>query len=235
MRITTTFLLLCIAGLAQSDAPHKLASRAESSSAMLDDTRELCDTIGGRPTGSRACDRAVDLAANKFREAGVQNVSVERFTVGRLWLPETAEASAVAPATFPLRIAAAPMSPSTKGIIEAKVVDIGEGSPESFEKAAGSLKGAIVLVHSTEMKSFDDLFAEYLKNPGLIEGARKYGVAALLLESTRPRGLLYRHPISLTMDLAPFLLRSLRASRPNALLDWRNTAMFAFASPSRTG
>lgn len=205
MSLTSRFtcLLFCGALFAQSDAPQKLASRAETSSALLDYTRELCDTVGGRPTGSPACDRAVDWAAKKFRDAGIQKVSVEPFTVPRLWLPGTAEASATAPEKWTLRIAAAPMSPSTKGAIEAKLVDVGDGSPEAFAKAAGSLKGAIALVRSNEMKTFDDLFAEYLKNPGLIESSQKYGLAALLLESTRPRGLLYRHPISLTNDLAP--------------------------------
>lgn len=201
-------VLICAAALAQSDAPRELASRAETGSALLDDTRELCDTVGGRPTGSAACDRAVNWAAKKFRDAGIQKVNVEAFTIPRLWLPGTAEASATAPEKWILRIAAAPMSPSTKGAIEAKLVDVGEGTPEGFAKAdaangEGSLRGAIALVRSNEMKTFDDLFAEYLKNPNLREASQKYGLAALLLESTRPRGLLYRHPISLTMDLAP--------------------------------
>src|ERR1039457_5328128 len=105
---------LCSAALfAQSDSSRKLVSRAETSSAMLDDTRELCATVGGRPTGPAACDRAVNWAPKKFRDAGIQKVGVETFTVPRLWLPGTAEASATAPEKFPLRIAAAPMSPST--------------------------------------------------------------------------------------------------------------------------
>ena len=195
--------LFCTVLLAQNDAPRRLASRTETSTAMLDDTRELCDTIGGRPTGSPACDRAVNWAAKKFRDAGIEKVAVETFTIPRLWLAGTAEASATAPASFPLRIAACPMSPSTKGVLEAKLVDVGDGSPPAFAKAAAMLRGAIVLVHASEMKTLDDLFAEYLRNPGLKEAVQKYGVAALLLESTRPRGLLYRHPISLTMDLAP--------------------------------
>lgn len=214
MQKSVLCLLLGTALFAQSDPPHRLASRAESSAALLDDTRELCDTIGGRPTGSPACDRAVNWAARKFRDAGIQKVSVEPFTISRLWLPGTAEASATAPEKWTLRIAAAPMSPSTKGALEAKLVDVGGGSPEEFAKSAGSLKGAIALVHSNEMKTFGDLFAEYQKNPSLLESARKYGLAALLLESTRPRLLLYRHPISLTNDLAPVPTALVSGSMP---------------------
>ena len=67
------------------------------------------------------------------------------------------------------------MSPSTKGVLEAKLVDVGDGSPEAFAKAAGPLRGAIVLLHASEMKTLDDLFAEYLRNPGLNEASRNTG------------------------------------------------------------
>lgn len=170
---------------------------------MTDDLRELCDSIGGRPTGSQACERAVDWAAAKFRGAGLAHVAVEPYTISRVWLPGTIAVEAVAPAQFTIRAAAAPMSPSTAVAIEAQVVDVGDGSPEAFAKAASQLKGAIVLVRSNEMKTFDDLFAEYFRNPGINDAAKRYGVAAVLLESSRPRGLLYRHPVVFGTELAP--------------------------------
>ncbi|HYL78776.1 MAG TPA: M20/M25/M40 family metallo-hydrolase [Bryobacteraceae bacterium] len=190
-------------GLFAQDEPHRLAARAQGNTPIFQDLRELCDGIGGRPTGSAAADRAIEWAAKKFRDIGIENVSVEPFTAPSLWLPVSAEASALAPARFNLRIAAAPMSPSTKAPIEAKLVDAGDGTPEAFAKLGASVKGAIVLVHSSEMKTFDDLFAEYMRNVGLIAAAKKYQPAAMLLESTRPRGLLYRHPISLDTNYAP--------------------------------
>lgn len=188
---------------AQSDPARRLADRARGDTPLLGDLRELCDTIGGRPTGSQACDRAAEWAAKKFRDAGIQNVSVEPFTGQSLWLPDSASASAVAPVKFNIRIAAAPMSPSTKGTLEARLLDAGEGKPEDFAKLGAALKGSIVLVHSAEMKTFDDLFAEYVRNTTLLESAQKYQPGAMLLESTRPRGLLYRHPISLDTSYAP--------------------------------
>lgn len=167
------------------------------------DVRELCDTIGGRPTGSPACDRAIEWAAKKFRDIGIQNVSVEPFTGQSLWLPGSAEASVIAPVKFNIRIAAAPMSPSTNGTLEGRLLDAGEGKPEDFARLGSSIKGAIVLVHSAEMKNFDDLFAEYFRNNTLLDSAHKYQPAAMLLESTRPRELLYRHPISLDTTYSP--------------------------------
>ena len=198
-----SFLLLCVCASAQQNAPQLLAARALGDTPLLKDLSELCDNIGGRPTGSAACDRAIDWASRKFHEAGIQKVSVESFKIPNLWLPVSAEASVTAPETFSIRIAAAPFSPSTKGWLDAALIDVGDATPEAFATFGNTLRGAIVLVHSKEMKTFDDLFAEYMRNASLLEAMRKYQPAAMLLESTRPRGLLYRHPITLDSSLAP--------------------------------
>jgi carboxypeptidase Q len=196
------WLLLPLLGLSQ-DTPHRLAARAQGDTPLITDLRELCDGIGGRPTGSPACDRAIEWAAKKFRDIGIRNVSVEPFQAQNMWLAVSAEASAVSPAAFNIRIAAAPLSPSTQGTIEARIIDAGEGTPEDFARLGGAVKGAIVLVHSAEMKNFDDLFAEYMRNAVLTDAARRLQPVAMLLESTRPRGLLYRHPISLDLSYGP--------------------------------
>ena len=185
---------------AQTDAQtaQRLADRAIGQTPLMDDLRELCDRVGGRPTGSAACERAVDWGAAKFRAAGVDDVKLEPFTVPNLWLGETAAAECLAPEHFNVRLAAAPYSPSTptNRPLEARLVLAGDGSPEAFAKLGPRARGAIALVTSDEMKTLDDLFAEYLRNTALVAAARKAQVAALLLQSTRPRGLLYRHPVS---------------------------------------
>ena len=110
-----TFLLffasLAIGG--EDDAPQRLAARALGDTPMFSDLRELCDGIGGRPTGSPAARRAVDWAARKFRDAGLKSVTVEPFRIPNLWLPGTAEAAAISPESFPIRLAAAPFPPAT--------------------------------------------------------------------------------------------------------------------------
>ncbi len=63
---------------------------------------------------------------------------------------------------------------------------------EDFAKA-GNIAGAILLVHSEEMQKWDDLFAEYLKAPGVIDRAVKAKALAIAFQSTRPHDLLYRH------------------------------------------
>jgi carboxypeptidase Q len=192
---------------AQSDSQtaQRLADRAIGQTPLMDDLRELCDQIGGRATGSPACERAVQWGAAKFRAAGVADVKIEPFDVPNLWLGQTAAAECVAPEHFNVRLAAAPYSPSTPvgRPLEAQLVLAGDGSPEAFAKLGARARGAIALVTSDEMKTLDDLFAEYLRNSSLVAAARKAQVAALLLQSTRPRGLLYRHPVSFVAQPVP--------------------------------
>ena len=202
--VISCIVLALLAGSlsAADDAPGKLAARALGPTPIFSDLSELCDGIGGRPTGSDALNRAVDWAARKFVDAGYSNVKLESFTIPHLWLPGAADAAAIAPERFPIRIAAAPFTPSTNGPVELRVVDAGEGSEHEFTALGERARGAAVLVHSSEMKTFDDLFAEYLRNAPLLAAAQKAGAAALLLESTRPRGLLYRHPLTFDGSLA---------------------------------
>ncbi len=107
----------------------------------MQDLHELCDGIGGRPTGSPACERAIAWAAAKFQAAGADSVTLESFPVPKSWVPEAAEGECVAPERFALRIAAAPYSGSTNGSVEARVVDAVEGTPEAFAKLGRRLAG----------------------------------------------------------------------------------------------
>jgi carboxypeptidase Q len=184
-----------ILGAQTNDAPARLVARSFGETPIFSDLQELCDGIGGRPTGSPAAEKAIEWGARKFQAAGI-HTSLEPFQIPNLWLPVSAEASAIAPQQFLVRLAAAPFTASTPGAIEARVVDAGEGSEADFARLGARANGAIALIHSREMKTFDDLFAEYVRNSSLIAAAKKAGVAALLLQSTRPRGLLYRHPMS---------------------------------------
>jgi carboxypeptidase Q len=209
--VITAAAFVCLAG---DDAQQRLAGRALGPTPLLSDLQELCDRIGGRPTGSPACERAVQWASAKFKAAGADSVATESFTVPKLWLPEAAEAECVAPEKFPLRIASAPHSASTSGAIEARLVDAGEGTPEAFANLGERARGAIALVSSKEMKTLDDLFADYMKSGPMLEAARKAQIAALLLQSTRPHGLLYRHPLAMTNE--PFTLPAAIVSREQA-------------------
>jgi len=207
--VSTTFLAilwafstaLC-ADPATHDAARQLAGRALGSTPMINDLEELCDGVGGRPTGSPACDRAVEWAVAKFRAAGL-DVTVEPFTVPALWLGGSTDSDVTVPERFPLRLAAAPYTPSTQGAIEARLVDAGDGSSSAFEKLGGGAHGAVALVHTHVLKTFDDLFAEYNMDAPMLAAAQKAAVAAILFESSRPCGQLYRHPMTGNSVMAP--------------------------------
>ena len=68
------------------------------------------------------------------------------------------------------------------------------------------------------MHSLEDLFAEYMKNATILEAARQAGVVAILLESSRPRGLLYRHPMTVNGTIDPDAGRGRRARAGGAAL-----------------
>ena len=195
-------ILVAVLNAQTTDPPERLAARSLTGTPMFADLKELCDGIGGRPTGSPAARHAIEWAASKFRAAGLNPV-LEPFTMPNLWLPVSAEATAIAPQQFPIRLATAPFTASTQGTIEAMVVDAGQGTEADFRRLGMRAKGAIALVHSQEMKTFDDLFAEYVRNQPLVTAAEKAGVAVLFLQSSRPRGLLYRHPMSFDGSLVP--------------------------------
>ena len=194
-----TFLLALLLSRADDVAP--LLARVRASNAMVDDLRELCDSVGGRPTGSPAGTRAEKWAARKLRDAGVP-VTLESYTLPATWRSRAAAAEAIAPAAFPLRIAAAPFTASTNGTIEGTLVDFGDGAPDMLAKVPES-KGKIALVRTGIMGSLDDLFGDYMRINALLETAKRTGVAAMLIESSQRRSLLYRHPMSLDGSIVP--------------------------------
>lgn len=213
MKKTTFALVLALAstafaaesqGPAPKDAAARLSARELGETPMLSDLEEMCDRIGGRPTGSPACERAVDWAVAKWKAAGL-SVRTETFSIPTRWLGGSASARVLAPEEFALRVVATPYAPGTPGgkALDARVVDAGEGTEADFARLGASAKGAILLVRSKEMKTLDDLFAEYIANGPLMAATAKSGAAALLLQSSHPRGLLDRHPITLDASLAP--------------------------------
>ncbi len=181
---------------APADPRPALLKRAAGETPLAKDLEDLCDHVGGRATGTAACTRAVAWAQARFQSIGLPKVSTESFSVPVRWVPGTAEVRVVAPESFAVRSAAAPMSPSMAAPLEARLVDAGEGTAADFVRLGKSAAGAILLVHQKPMKSLDDLFEEYMKSPPLLAAAHASGVAAVLLESTRLRGLLYRHPVA---------------------------------------
>ena len=66
-----------------------------------------------------------------------------------------------------------------------RAIDVGQDRRRNSRRV-GDVAGALLVVHSEEMKKWDDLFAEYLRAPGIIDRAVKAKALAIAFQSTRP-------------------------------------------------
>ncbi len=183
-------------------ATPKIISNALGPSPMEENLRRLTDEIGGRMTGSPAMSRAIAWAIAAFRQAGVDDVRAEKYTIPVSWSEGATRLDVLVENPFPVRLVSVGWSPGTPAAgIEANLLDIGEGGEADFARVGAAAKGNILLVHSELLRTWDDLFNEYAHAPGVIDRAARAGAAAILWMATRERGLLYRHQNSLTGEL----------------------------------
>jgi carboxypeptidase Q len=185
---------VCAPGRSCSEIAPQVIQSAEGPSPLAENLRYLTDTIGGRISGSEAADKAAGWAVEAFRHAGVDEVHTEKFTIPVGWSEGKTRVEVLAPVPFPLRLVSTGWSPPTPaGGITANIVDVGNGDASGFAKAGAAVNGAIVLVHSKILVTWDDLEDEYAIAPGIIARAKGAGAAAIFWMSTRPDMLLYRH------------------------------------------
>jgi carboxypeptidase Q len=182
-------------------APQMIQS-ALGPSPLEENLRYLTDTIGGRVTGTPAADRAADWAVQAFRQAGVDEVHTERFSIPIGWTEGRTHLEVLVPASFPVRVVSIGWSPAIpEGGITADVVDAGIGDQAGFAKAGATANGAIVLIHSKFLVTWDDLASEYSVGPAIIGRAMRAGAVGVLWMSSRPNLLLYRHTLAINGEL----------------------------------
>jgi carboxypeptidase Q len=184
----------CSVGKSCAELAPSMIQSALGASPLEENLRHLTDSIGGRLTGSPEADRAVGWAVEAFRRSGVDEVHTEKFTIPVGWGEGHTQVQVLSPEPFPVRLVSIGWSPPTpEGGITSDVVDAGNGDDAGFQKAGASAKGAIVLVHTNLLVTWDDLNEEYKTDAEIIGRALKAGVAAIFWMSTRPNLLLYRH------------------------------------------
>ncbi len=184
------------------EATPRIIAHALGPSPLEENLRHLTDEIGGRMTGSPAMTRAIAWALEAFRQAGVDEVHREKYTLAVSWSEGATQMEILAPVAFPVRLVSVGWSPATPpGGLVADIVDVGAGNESDFARVGGAARGTLVLVHSEIARTWDDLFNEYLRAPGIIDRARRSGAEAILWMATRERGLLYRHQNTLTGEL----------------------------------
>ena len=183
--------LLLSVSLAQN-ATDRVIDAALKPSSLQANLERLTDQIGGRVPGTPAMQAAVDWGVQAFKAAGADSVHTETFSIASSWAEGATQMNVVAPEKFRVRAISLAWAPGLAAQHRVPVIDIGAATADDFVKA-GNFAGAVLLVHSEEMQTWDDLFAEYLKAPGIMDQAVRGKALAIAFQSTRPHDLLYRH------------------------------------------
>jgi carboxypeptidase Q len=239
MKTKLAVCLIVMWGLAAFAQDHadQLITEALKPSPIESNLERLTDQIGGRIPGTPAMQRAIEWGVDAFKAAGADNVHTERFTIPRSWAEGDTQMRVSAPESFAVRVVSLAWAPALSPQHHVLVVDIGEGSEADFAKA-GNFTGDILLVHSNEMATLDDLFAEYLRAPGIIDRAVKGKALAIAFQSTRPHDLLYRHTNALNgeIDRLPMVLVAREDAARMARLIASGQKLYADLSiPNRIG
>ena len=196
-------LLLCALPLSAQDPATlgRVIEAAQQPSLLEQNLEVLTDQIGGRIPGTPAMNRAVGWGVSAFQAAGADKVTTELFTLPTSWAEGDTQVEVVAPDRFRVRAVSLAWAPALAPR-KLRFVDVGNGTAEDFAKA-GDFAGAVLLVHSETMKTWDDLFAEYLRTPAVVQNALAGRAAAIAFLSTREHDLLYRHISSFDGRIAP--------------------------------
>jgi len=197
--ILFTFLVSFLSigiGTAQDDVT-KLIGAMLSDTPIEEDLQELCDVIGGRVTGSKANEQAVDWALAKFKEAGVKAWKDE-FEMPVLWLPNSTSIMVTGDSNFKPSAVAKYQSPP--GNYSGKLIFAGKGTAEEIDKLSASITGNFVLVETDLCLDIGGLFAEYTAGAATEVAARKAGAKGIVFMASRPKGLLYRFITSKATD-----------------------------------
>ena len=237
VKFLPALLLPCAFVLAQSPVD-KLLQEAQQAPTLEKNLHVLTDEIGGRVPGTPAMDRAVQWGMNAFKAAGGESVHTEPVQLAASWTEGNTQVEVVSPVRFHVRaVSLTWTAPATSPAQGLPVVDVGPGTEQDFEKAA-NLKGAVALVHSHTMKTWDDLFEEYLKQTALLNAAKKAGAAAVAFISTREQDLLYRHIGSFNDHInhyAQLLMAREDGERIARLLAAGKPVRLKYAIPNRVG
>jgi carboxypeptidase Q len=174
------------------DSVSRVINEALKPSPLEANLERLTDQIGGRVPGTPAMKSAVQWGVDAFKAAGADSVHTEDFRLQASWEEGATEMDVVAPERFKVRAVSFAWAPALAVQHGIRIVDVGEGTAEDFAKA-GNVTGAIVLVHSTEMKTWEDLFNEYIRVIIAANNAVAHKALAIAFQSSRPHDLLYRH------------------------------------------
>lgn len=127
------------------DIDRSLLGDIYSSREAMENLTILCDEYGSRFGGTSGERQAAEFIAAKMSEYGMQNVHLESFDyIG--WQRGKAKLEIIEPVQMEIPCITLPHSPPAD--LEADIVDLGEGAPDSFTRQAAAIKGNIVMTSS---------------------------------------------------------------------------------------
>ena len=189
------------------DVRARIRAEGQQRSTALGLYRTQTDDIGARLTGSPAHVQAARWALARFKEWGLANPRLEPYEFGRGWQLERVSVEMTEPRYAPLIAYAEAWSPSTAGVVNGRVVYVGDKTAAQIQAMAAQLRGAIVLTHLPQ----SEFVSRDRPQPGLDERPVATGNPALPQpRSTTPAN-----------ELAPLLAKAgaAVALRPSAYHD----------------
>jgi len=194
---------LVVSAQTKSDAD-RLIAEALKPSPIEHNLRHLTDEIGGRVPGTPAMEQAVAWGMADLKEAGADRVYTENFKMPNSWAEGATvvsvssigtstdpKLSSIPPVEFKARAVSMALGPALT-VKHVPLVDVGKGTAADFKKA-GDISGKLILVHSDVLKTWADLFNEYMTPPAIIDAAVKGKAKAIAFIATREHDILYRH------------------------------------------
>ncbi len=166
-----------------------ILEQAYAPSPLMRNLQELCDRIGGRVTGSKAHQLALNWGLSGFQDGGVA-ARLEPFTMPSRWEAGPATVEALGPGEFKVRVASWGWSVNAHGTFP--LLDGGYGSASELRALGASAKGAFILIRTQPLRTEADLNKEYRSMVTYVPIAKELGAAGILSISNRPMGLLYR-------------------------------------------
>jgi carboxypeptidase Q len=200
------FVLSSLAANPPADSDvNQVIQAALQPSPLESNLHHLTDEIGGRVPGTVAMTHAAEWGTQAFTVAGADSVHAEGFTIPNSWAEGATEMIATTSyeisatkvggtilSTFHVHAVSVAWAPALAPVKHVPIVDVGDGTAADFQKA-GDVAGKVILVHTTVLKTWDDLFAEYSKAPPIIDLAVKAKAKAIAFMATREHDILYRH------------------------------------------
>ncbi len=144
---------------------------------------ELCDNIGPRWSSSRAEQQAINYIRDQMQADGLKNTALEEYQL-HTWSWDRAEARTV---PGEMSVDVLPFNRCPPISVQAKVVDVGYGTPREIEAAGKELSGAIAIMSL----AFEPFTAPIPHAKRLTSLAENGAVAAVVVELKDGRRMEY--------------------------------------------